>query len=260
MEELVSPKFQMHLINSILLAFSKEYNDLKDIQYYLEKFQTSYRTRRGRLMKNFQILKTNSELDIRETLNRITAVDLLRIAIDLGIETPNFIPCVPIFRNELKVNFQSAHNAFEKAFKDVVEKPDIAIGLANSALESIIKEILKEDKFASDSGSKKTLYPLAQEIVKRFYKNDTEYPEEAKKIGTSLLAICQSIEDLRSTKTNFHGTHTGAYIVSDSLYAYFIVNSVATVGLFLLSYYKTKYPKTEPDTLTPNEPSDEIPF
>ncbi len=68
---------------------------------------------------------------------------LLKIAIDLSIETPDFIPSIPIFRNEIKVNYSNASNSFEKAFKDIEEHPDIAVRLANSALESIIKEILR---------------------------------------------------------------------------------------------------------------------
>jgi len=35
------------------------------------------------------------------------------------------------------------------------------------------------------------------------------------------------------------------YIVEDSIYTYFVVNSVATVGLFLNSYNKKKFPPAD---------------
>lgn len=43
--------------------------------------------------------------------------------------------------------------------------------------------------------------------------------------------------------TDFHGKTEGDYLIKDTVYTYFIVNAVATVGLFISSYYKTKYPK-----------------
>lgn len=68
-----------------------------------------------------------------------------------------------------------------------------------------------------------------------------EYPKENLTIGSSLLVICQSIEKLRNEKTDFHGKTKDDYLINDSIYAYFIINAVTTVGLFLNSYYKTVY-------------------
>ena len=167
---------------------------------------------------------------------------LLKIAIDLGIETPNFIPSIPIFRNELKTNFETANQIFEKAFKQIEENPETAIGLANSALESIIKEILKDEKLKTKLNPKRTLYELTSDILKEFqlYPN-SNIPIEIKTIGSSLLSITDAIEKLRSEKTDFHGKIKEDYIVNDSIYAYFIINTVSTIGLFLNSYYKNKY-------------------
>ncbi len=64
---------------------------------------------------------------------------LIKIAIDLGVDTPDLIPSIPFFRNEIKAEYPTASQAFEKAYKEIEENPDIAIGLVNSALESIIK-------------------------------------------------------------------------------------------------------------------------
>ena len=59
----------------------------------------------------------------------------------------------------------------------------------------------------------------------------------------SLLAISKNIEELRSDKTLFHGKTKDDYIISDSTYAYLILNSVCTLGLFLKTFYDEHYPK-----------------
>jgi hypothetical protein len=78
---------------------------------------------------------------------------------------------------------------------------------------------------------------------------NNEHPIEIKTIGSSLLAINQSIEKLRSEKTNFHGKTNDDYLINDTIYTYFVVNAVTTVGLFLNSYYSTKYPKSKQTTI-----------
>ena len=82
-----------------------------------------------------------------------------------------------------------------------------------------------------------------------------KHPKEIKTIGSSLLAINQTIEKLRSEKTNFHGKTNEDYLINDTIYTYFIINTVATVGLFLNSYYKTKFPVP-----TPVIEDDRLPF
>ncbi|MHB9630920.1 hypothetical protein, partial [Staphylococcus aureus] len=67
---------------------------------------------------------------------------LVKIAIDLGIETPDFIPSIPTFRNKLKDDYKNASTSFEKAFQNIEKDPAESVGNANSVLESIIKEIL----------------------------------------------------------------------------------------------------------------------
>lgn len=42
--------------------------------------------------------------------------------------------------------------------------------------------------------------------------------------------------------------------------AYFVVNAVSTVGLFLLNYYKGKYPPQVNNTLSEFDPDDDLPF
>ncbi|WP_442264557.1 abortive infection family protein [Tenacibaculum sp. ZS6-P6] len=182
--------------------------------------------------------------------------DLLKVAIDMGVDTPDFIPSIPTFKNELKSEFKTAYDTFTKAFKLIETDPSLAVGLVNSALESIIKEILKDERINSKVKGTETLYKLTTIILKEFNIIDKNHPVEIKTIGSSLLAISQSIEKLRSEKTDFHGKTADDYLLNDTVYTYFIVNSVTTVGLFLNSYFKTKFPK--PKKI--NEEPDDLPF
>jgi hypothetical protein len=178
-------------------------------------------------------------------LHHIDGEILLKIAIDLGVETPDYIPSIPVFKNELKSSYETASQTFEKAFKNVEEDPSLAIGLANSALESVIKEILKDDRIDVVWNEKDTLSNLVKSICKAFkLTTDSEMPNEIKTISSSLLNACKAIDDLRSDKTIFHGKMDSNYVVAEPLYAYFIVNAVSTIGLFLLNFYKLRFPKT----------------
>ena len=66
-------------------------------------------------------------------------------------------------------------------------------------------------------------------------------PKEILNIASSLLNINKNIEDLRSNKTKTHGKTDKEYIVDNPIYAYFVINYVSTVGLFLSSFYKNVF-------------------
>ena len=249
----------MQLIDKIEKEIWAKFSSHINVRFYINKWHESDENGYN-YYENFNIaLKEDGNINLTKTLHNIDGETLLKIAIDLGIETPNFIPSIPIFRNEIKSSYETASLTFEKAFKQIEEHPDIAIGLANSALESIIKEILKNESLSTKQNTNKTLYELTMDILKGFqlYPN-SEMPIEIKTIGSSLLSIAQSIEKLRSDKTYFHGKASDEYIIKDSLYTYFAFNSIVTIGLFLDNYYKKKFPK---DNNTKEEiESDELPF
>lgn len=256
MEDLISPKYQMKLIKSVHEAIWEEYKSYKEVKFYISKW---HRVEEGwnDYWENFKIVfkENNKEIDLMQTLHNMSGTDLLKIAIDLGVDTPDFIPSIPTFRNEIKADYKTAYDTFNKAIKQIETDPDVAIGLANSALESIIKEIIKDERISSKLSGNETLYRLTSIILKEFNFTVDEFPKEIKTIGNSLLSINQAIEKLRSEKTNFHGKTIEDYLIKDSVYTYFIVNSVTTVGLFLNTYYKTKYPKPVPE-----KEEDELPF
>lgn len=266
MKDLISPKYQMKLVEDVenalwdMFTTSKYYN----VEKYIEKWQI-YEDRYTESGFNigwspqFEIKKQKEggNIDLKSTLHTIDGETLLKIAIDLGVDTPDFIPSIPTFKNLLKSDYKTAYDTFTKAYKQIETDPSIAVGLANSALESIIKEILKDERITCKVNGGETLYKLTGIILKEFYFSNDEHPKEIKTIGSSLLAINQSIEKLRSEKTNFHGKTNDDYLINDTIYTFFIVNTVATIGLFLNSYYRTKYPKVTQTQMTED---DDLPF
>ena len=161
MYEDISPKY-------ILLLIEKIYNEMYNIfsipkrekfAWYMMKWQ--------KLWYKFWIKwDENGEIDLLSTLTNINDNELIiKIAMDLWIETPWFIPAVSEIKNELKEENENIHDTFMKAFKEVEENPSLAIWMANSTLESIIKTILQDDRIVVDKKDGDTLYKLSIKII-----------------------------------------------------------------------------------------------
>ena len=117
---------------------------------------------------------------------------------------------------------------------------------------------MKDEKFSSTKNPNETLYDLASKLLKEFKLfPQSDLPPEIKTVGSSLLAASKAIEEIRSKSTTFHGKTNDDYVVDDALYTYFIINSVTTIGLFLKSFYKLKYPKLLTEDISNN---DDLPF
>lgn len=254
MKDLISPRYHMKLAEDVETAIWEQFSSYKNVRHYIEKWQETQETD-DYCWENFcVVIGDKNNIDLTDTIHSMPVDILLKVAIDLGVDTPDFIPSIPTFKNVLKSDYKVVHDIFTRACKQIDSSPSTAIGLANSALESIIKEILKDERISSKLKGGETLYKLTNMIVKEFELSGSEYPKEINTIGSSLLAINQAIEKLRSTKTDVHGKTDGDYLINDPIYAYFVVNAVVTVGLFLDSYYKTKFPKPEPQKTKPQKP------
>src|SRR5690606_36702164 len=128
--------------------------------------------------------------DWLSTLNNIDGELLIKMEIDLGVTTPGFIPCIPEFENLLKNEYENSHEAFAKAFKEVNDHPDLSIGLANSTLEGIIKEILKDERINSKLRRADALYHRRLELFKALTLFTTSYlSRECQALASSLLKI-----------------------------------------------------------------------
>ncbi|MEO6721874.1 MAG: abortive infection family protein [Ferruginibacter sp.] len=254
MNELISPKYLMKLITQAETAIWDEYKSYREVRMYIEKWHEvdDYH------WENFRVaFKENKEIDLLQTLHNMPGELLLKVAIDMNVETPDFIPSVPVFKNSLKSEYKTAYNTFVKAFRQAETDPSLAVGLANSALESIIKEILKDEKINAKVTGKETLYSLTLIILKEFGFTNDQLPKEIKTIGSQLVSIAQSVEKLRSEKTAFHGKTDTDYLITDTVYTYFVINAVTTVALFFQSYYKTLHPKVVKNTY---DFLDDLPF
>lgn len=262
MNEEISPRYQMDIINNISERLFELYKSYNDVENYIEKWHEVYDNFGDN--ENFPIFFKDNDrknIDVKKTLHHIDGEMLLKMAIDLGIETPDFIPCIPTFKNELKSSYEMASQTFDKAFKNVEEDPSLAIGLANSALESIIKEILTDKRILVEWNEKDTLSSLIKSICKAFQlETSNSFPTELKTIASSLINCSKAIEDLRSDKTILHGKTNGNYIVNDPVYAYFVVNAVSTIGLFFLNLYETKYSIEKNDIPSIIVNDDNLPF
>lgn len=247
MDELISPKYQMQLVNSVQDKIWEEFKSYKNVLFYIKKWhRSSEGYNYNDNWENFTIsLDVNGTIDLPSTLHSMNGSDLLKIAIDLGLDTPDFIPTIPQFKNEIKERYENVYDTFLKSIKNIETDPSLAIGLANSAFESLIKEILKDERMESKLKGNETLFKLIQAIINEFKLNGENFPIEARTICTSLISICQSIEKLRSEKTIFHGKTKEDLLIEDSIYVYLTINSFTTVGLFLNSYYNKKFPKVK---------------
>lgn len=216
--------------------------------YYSENFKIVYQN------------EDNTKIDLVETLHSMPNELVVKIAIDLGIETPGFLPSIPKFRNALKNTNNNAYKCFERALNNVYENPQDSVSLANSTLEGLVKTLIEEGLIEKvEFNPKDTLYKQTIVLLKsiKIYPKEQQEIQEILKIGQSLLNICQNIESLRSTKTDVHGKRSHDYLVSEISSATFIINSIATVGLLLISIRDTI--KAENDNKK-MEMTEDIPF
>ncbi len=272
----ISPKYMIGLINKVEEAiwglFDKsKYQGVR--RYILRWWNEGEKDWYGNVYnENFTIYYKEGNIDLAETLHRMPNEMIVRIATDLGVDTPGFLPVVPKkFKNILRDQNQSAYQNFERAIKNVYSNPDESVALASATLDGIIRTILKHETFKDKNVGKNgiSLTKQVKSIVKQFTSiSGVNCPTEIITIASQLKSIGSSIDTLRSDKTIAHGKINGEYIVDDPLWASFIVNTAASLGLFLWEFFNKKYKlaiqkEDEPRTSSNNNmPTnlDEIPF
>lgn len=261
------PKYKMELISKINKSVFEEYQTYTAVEAYIREFLevTDYNNWTQEDEYNFELYfkkdKTGKDvIGLTKTLTHMPQDDLLRIAVDVGVPVPMVLPSFPTFIRKLtpeETGISYAKEMFGKAYNLVIEDPAQAISLANSTLETIIKHILQDPRSQIRYDKKDTLYKLTETILKEFkFFPTSELQDNIKKIGSSLLCISHEIENLRSDKTFSHGKQKGDYVINDSIFSMFIINSVATVGLFIISYFEEQYGKLKQEP----EIDEELPF
>ena len=141
MNNQISPKYLMKLVKDVETAIWEEFKSDKEAKIYISKWHVFEYDING-YSENFQIITKNhsEDIDLLATLHTVNSVDIIKIAIDLGVHTADFIPSIPTFKNDIKAEHKNAYSTFEKAYKQIETEPGLAIGLANSTLESILKK------------------------------------------------------------------------------------------------------------------------
>lgn len=253
----ISPRYICNLTKQIEEKLWNEFSSYANVLQYIKRWLVIYDDYGN---SNFDIIfldDKRTKINLPETLSNIDSDTILKIAIDLDIPTPDFIPCIPTFRNEIKSSYEVANSTLDKAFNLIYEDPSTSIGLANSALESIFKHILDDPRVKTKWNSNDTLYKLGCAVLKEFKLTglDDNYSKEVKTLGSSLLTVCQCIEKLRSEKTLFHGKTETDIIINDPMYTFLIINSICTIGKFCISFYECNYPPiTQDNYFTPDIP------
>lgn len=265
------PKYKMELMKQTQEKLFAEYSSYARVETYISQFQIWNTDSWGNIQEwdNFGIHHYTAgdigKIDVPNTLAQMPEDDLIRIAVDLGIPVPMILPSFPTFERVLTAEengMSYAQDIFVKSYKLIDEDPAQSIALANSALESIIKHILEDPRITIKYNRNDTLSKLTESILKEFeFYPSKELQNNIKCIGSSLLTIANEIEILRSDKTPAHGKGKKDYTIDDNLYSVFVLNSIMTVGMFLISYFNKKYgtPPLSP-TLADIVISDDIPF
>lgn len=149
---------------------------------------------------------------------------LIKMAADIGIETPGLLPCIPVMKNILGMANASAYANFERAVRDVYDFPDQSVALAASTLEGVFKAII-QDMDPNASVGNLSLSKLTSKVVKELVDAcDPSTPQEVKTLAAQLRSLGSSIDNLRSDKSTAHGKAPGEYVVDDSLWAETVVN------------------------------------
>lgn len=255
----ISPKYTMGLVDRVSKQLADDFEAAEDIDFYLQKWlepmdQWTY---------NFEILRDiDGNVDVRRTLHGMPPDVLIRVAIDLGVETPGMLPSIPTFRNTLRDQNPNAQENFERAIRNVDAHPDDAVSLANSTLESVLKTIVADGGLGltSEDVSKDVGKVLAKKVIPALgIASDKNAPAEVNRLASSLLSIAFAVSDLRNDKSSAHGNAPEDYVIDDPLWAELVVNATATVGLFLWEFYSRTKRKHEDSNARPFD-MDDIPF
>ncbi len=229
-----------------------------DIEWYISRWQETYYDWKEITGYNFEIIIIDGTDSIHtmKTLQQMSNELLLKIAVDLGIEIPGLMYSVAEIKGILNDRYKDIGKQFEDACKEVYSAPDRAISEITTALESLLAEICKDESI-ENCDPKAGIYELTKHVLEQLgFLPDKKLNDRIRSLGTGLLKSVQIIGEIRNKHTKVH--RKSDEIITESFYAVFVVNSVATIGLFLLNYYEKHYKPNNPPSQSLED--DEIPF
>ena len=98
----ISPRYICNLTKQIEEKLWNEFSSYANVLQYIKRWLVIYDDYGN---SNFDIIfldDKRTKINLPETLSNIDSDTILKIAIDLDIPTPDFIPCIPTFRNDKK--------------------------------------------------------------------------------------------------------------------------------------------------------------
>lgn len=255
----ISPLYMQRLKNQVESALWNLFDESKYKQ--VEEYVRRWHEDDGNLWENFFIYeKDDHHIDLGRTLVEMPNDVLIKIAADIGIETPGLLPCIPMIKNILGETNANAYVNFERAVRNVYDYPDQSVALAASTLEGVFKTIIQNVDQDASVGNL-SLSKLTSKVVKELVDTcDSSTPQEVKTLASQLRSLGNTIDNLRSDKSTAHGKAPGEYVVDDSLWAETVVNVSATLGIFLWRLYERRTGReAEPSGQVPVDCED-IPF
>lgn len=227
----VSPLYMQRLKNQVEEALWNLFDKSKYRQ--VEEYVRRWHEDDGNFWENFHVYIKDDHIDLDSTLAGMPNDILVKIAADIGIETPGLLPCIPVMKNILNQSNTNACANFKRAVKDVYDQPDQSVALAASTLEGVFKTIIQNVE-PDDSMGNASLTKLTSKVVKELVDTcDPSTPQEIKILASQLRGLGKAIDDLRSDKSTAHGKAPGGYVVDDALWAETVVNCTATLGILL---------------------------
>lgn len=232
----ISPLYMQRLKGRVEAALWDLFEGSKYRQ--VEEYVRRWHDDDGHFWENFCIYEKDGHIDLSRTLAAMPNDILIKIAADIGVETPGLLPCIPVIKNVLNRNNTNAYTNFERAIKNVYDYPDQSVALAASTLEGLFKTIL-QGLNPDDVTKNASLSDLTTKAVKELIGNcDSSTPKEIKTLASQIRGLGSTIDDLRSDKSTAHGKASGEYVIDDALWAETVVNTTATLGLLLWRLYE----------------------
>lgn len=235
----LSPSYIMDLAAKVERHIGERFESSDDARRYLEHWHRG----EGWNDQNFEIVYEFEVANVAETLHGMHPELLVRIAMDLGVDTPGMLPSIPKFRNTLKDQSPYALASFDRAVRSVIDEPEEAVRAASSTLESLLKTIANDENLGiKESADGQVCARLLNTVLDGLeMKSGLQVPPEIRTIAKRLQGIGDSVFDLRSNKTLAHGPEPDAYVIDDPVWSELVVNATATLGMFLWEFYsKTK--------------------
>lgn len=185
--------------------------------------------------------------ELHRTHWAVKDVDLCEVLCGvLGGESLGIIGVVAGFETILQEQNECMARTLGRAREDVRRAPADAVLRANAALEGIVKTIAEDERVGMPNTGNCSSTKLVKDLVDRLGLAAGDFsPKEVKTIAGSLRSLADAVNSLRSDNTDAHGKMEGDYLIDDPLWAELVINSTATLGLFLWRYYRLKVPPLE---------------